>query len=53
MRVKGVEVAKVPPGLEVTLMEIVALPDTVGVPEITPVEVFRINPVGSMPEARV
>ena len=35
----------------VALTVIAALVNCVGVPDITPVEVFRLNPVGRVPEA--
>jgi hypothetical protein len=37
----------------VALSEMVELPTAVGVPEITPVEEFRVRPAGSEPEATV
>jgi hypothetical protein len=39
------------PSESVTIMEKLKLPAAVGVPVMTPVDVFRVKPAGSVPEA--
>jgi hypothetical protein len=38
------------PALSVTLTEKLNVPDAVGVPDSSPVEVFRVTPAGRLPE---